>query len=24
VVAMCFVALASSPFWTVRELRNFR
>jgi MFS family permease len=24
VVAMCFLALASSPFWTVRELRNFR
>ncbi len=24
VVALCFLALASSPFWTVRELRNFR
>jgi predicted MFS family arabinose efflux permease len=23
-VSLCFVALASSPFWTVRELRNFR
>jgi MFS family permease len=24
VVSLCFVALASSPFWTVRELRDFR
>jgi MFS family permease len=24
IVSMCFVALASSPFWTVRELRDFR
>lgn len=23
-MALCFVALASSPFWTIRELRNFR
>jgi hypothetical protein len=24
VVAMAFVALASTPFWTVPALRNFR
>jgi len=23
-VALCFIALASSPFWTIRELRNYR
>jgi MFS family permease len=23
-VSLCFLALASSPFWTVRTLRNFR